>query len=74
MKRAIIEYPFRVVALVLSVLILIELIAILSLPDYSKELEEARAGYLAAKARNEELRAELVELQKEESQWQMYME
>ncbi|MBQ7485967.1 MAG: hypothetical protein IJT77_00540 [Clostridia bacterium] len=45
-------YPFRILALFLTIGILIELAAILRLPDYSDERERAKHDYLIAEAEN----------------------
>ncbi|MBQ8093711.1 MAG: hypothetical protein IJ242_09070 [Clostridia bacterium] len=54
-------YPFRILAVVLSISILIELIAILMLPDYHDEVEKAKHDYLIAEAENIRLKAALEE-------------
>lgn len=53
------QYPFRILAVVLTILIGIEVVMLLILPDYSNEVEAAKAAYLKAYARNLELRREL---------------
>ena len=45
-------YPFRILAVVLSVLLLIEVIGILSIQDLSAQRMEAERAYLLAEAEN----------------------
>lgn len=47
--------PFRKLAAILALVALAEIYGILSVPDYSAELAQARAEYQAAKAQNRAL-------------------
>lgn len=55
LRKHFLQYPFRVVAVVLSVFIAIEMAMIMSIPDYSEELEEARSAYRMAVEQNKHL-------------------
>ena len=52
-------YPFRILALILMIGILIELILLMCMPDYSEEREQARQAYLLAESENQRLQKEL---------------
>ena len=54
-----IKYPFRLVAFLLSLGIIMELIALVRLPDYKDDVEKARHDYLVAQAENIQLTKEL---------------
>ena len=53
------KHPFRVLVFLLSVGIIIEMIALIQLPDYTEEVEKARHDFLIAQARNIQLSKDL---------------
>lgn len=58
-SKAPVRYPFRILAIFLFIGIVIELITLMQLPNYSDEVEKARHDYLIAQAENLQLSKDL---------------